>query len=94
VRIPRDLTGDELVKLLAPLGYRVTRQVGSHMRLTTLEPSEHSLTVPRHNPLRIGTLGEILNDVASHLGISRQELARRLFPKGSPLATSRPAHGL
>lgn len=79
MRIPRDLSGDDLVKLLAPFGYRVTRQVGSHMRLTTLEPSEHAVTVPRHNPLRIGTLANILNDVSSHLGISRSELAERLF---------------
>jgi len=79
VRIPRDLTGDELAKLLAPLGYHITRQAGSHMRLTAHEPSEHHLTIPRHNPLRVGTLGGILNDVAAHLNITRDELAARLF---------------
>jgi predicted RNA binding protein YcfA (HicA-like mRNA interferase family) len=79
VRIPRDLTGDDLAKLLAPLGYCVTRQTGSHMRLTTAEPSEHHLTIPRHDPLRIGTLGGILADVAAHLQTTRDELAQRLF---------------
>ena len=35
MRIPRDVSGDELAKLLKRYGYEVTRQVGSHMRLTT-----------------------------------------------------------
>ncbi|MEK7770741.1 MAG: type II toxin-antitoxin system HicA family toxin [candidate division NC10 bacterium] len=30
------------------MGYRVTRQTGSHLRLTTLERGEHHVTVPRH----------------------------------------------
>jgi hypothetical protein len=37
------------------------------------------VTVPRHNPLRVGILSEILNDVASYLGTSRDDLARELF---------------
>ena len=35
MRLPRDLAGLELVKLLRGMGYEVTRQTGSHMRLTT-----------------------------------------------------------
>ena len=34
-QIPRDLSGQDLVRLLAPFGYMVTRQTGSHVRLTT-----------------------------------------------------------
>jgi predicted RNA binding protein YcfA (HicA-like mRNA interferase family) len=79
VRLPRDISGDDLAKALSVLGYRVTRQTGSHMRLTTLEPGEHHLTVPRHNPLRVGTLNGILTDVATHLQVTRDELAQRLF---------------
>jgi predicted RNA binding protein YcfA (HicA-like mRNA interferase family) len=79
LRIPRDITGDDLVRLLAPLGYRVTRQTGSHMRLTTAEPSQHHITIPRHDPLRVGTLGGILGDIAAHLQITRDELAQQLF---------------
>ena len=37
MRIPRDLDGDELVKLLSQFGYEITRQVGSHIRLTTTQ---------------------------------------------------------
>jgi predicted RNA binding protein YcfA (HicA-like mRNA interferase family) len=35
VKLPRNLSGDDLAKALAKLGYGVTRQTGSHMRLTT-----------------------------------------------------------
>jgi predicted RNA binding protein YcfA (HicA-like mRNA interferase family) len=48
VRLPRDVSGDDLAKALGELGYRVTRQTGSHFRLTTLEGGEHHVTVPRH----------------------------------------------
>ena len=79
MRIPRDITGDQLVKALARLGYRVTRQTGSHMRLTIEEPTQHHITIPRHAPLRVGTLGGILAEVAGHLRIERDALMQRLF---------------
>jgi predicted RNA binding protein YcfA (HicA-like mRNA interferase family) len=34
MRLPRDLSGSDLVKALGRLGYRVTRQSGSHIRLS------------------------------------------------------------
>jgi predicted RNA binding protein YcfA (HicA-like mRNA interferase family) len=79
VRLPRDLSGNDLARVLRSLGYEVTRQTGSHMRLTTQENGEHHVTIPRHDPLRVGTLSAILTDVAQHFGMSRNELARRLF---------------
>ena len=33
-RIPRDLSGTELARKLGAYGYQVTRQTGSHVRLT------------------------------------------------------------
>jgi predicted RNA binding protein YcfA (HicA-like mRNA interferase family) len=44
-RLPRDVSGAELAKLLETFGYAVTRQKGSHLRLTTLESGEHHLTL-------------------------------------------------
>ena len=79
MRLPRDLTGDDLAKALRVLGYEVTRQTGSHMRLTTTENGEHHVTIPRHDPLRIGTLGGILGDVAAHFGQRRDEIVEQLF---------------
>ena len=50
------------------------------MRLTSAFMGyEHHVSVPRHNPLRIGTLSGILGDVAEYLQIDRDELVRQLF---------------
>lgn len=79
MRLPRDLSGSDLAQALHKLGYSITRQTGSHLRLTTHEHGEHHLTIPQHTPLRIGTLSAILADVATHLEISRDTLLERLF---------------
>jgi len=79
MRLPRDLGGEELARLLGRYGYYITRRTGSHMRLTTLRDGEHHVTVPAHKPLRVGTLSAILKDVADHLGIEREALLRSLF---------------
>jgi predicted RNA binding protein YcfA (HicA-like mRNA interferase family) len=74
VKLPRDLSGAELVKGLEKLGYAVVRQKGGHARLTTQRNGEHHITVPIHDALRIGTLAGILSDVAGHLGVDRDTL--------------------
>ncbi len=81
MRLPRSLSGTELGVLLGRhYGYVLTRQRGSHLRLTSnYRGYQHRVTIPRHDPLRVGTLSEILNDVASYLGTSRDDLARELF---------------
>lgn len=79
MKLPRDLSGAELVRALKKLGYETTRQTGSHVRLTTSQNSEHHVTVPAHPALRVGTLAAILDLVSAHFQISRDELIRRLF---------------
>jgi predicted RNA binding protein YcfA (HicA-like mRNA interferase family) len=79
VRLPRDLSGEELATLLGYYDYEVTRQTGSHMRLTTTRGGEHHITIPRHKSLRVGTLSSILRDVAEHLDIPRQTVIESLF---------------
>jgi predicted RNA binding protein YcfA (HicA-like mRNA interferase family) len=79
MRIPRDLSGADLVKHLGQLGYAVSRQTGSHIRLTSQVHGEHHVTIPKHDPLRIGTLAEILDSVAAHHGLSRETLLQRLL---------------
>ena len=81
MRLPRDLSGAELAKKLEILGYRITRQTGSHLRLTTERGGEHHITIPQHKDLRVGTLGAILNDIADHLGVNRDELIEMLFQR-------------
>jgi len=60
------------------LGYVVIRQKGSHVRLRHPGPPEHCVTVPLHNPLKIGTLHGILSDVAAMRSISLGDLATLL----------------
>ncbi len=79
MRLPRDLSGRNLAKALSKLGYEITRQTGSHIRLTTNRNGEHHVTVPDHGPMRVGTLGAIVGDIARHHGVDRDALARALF---------------
>ena len=79
MRIPRDITGHDLIKYLKPYGFVVTRQTGSHIRLTTDRNGQHHITVPNHDPLKIGTLSAILTDVAAHLNMSKDGLMQELF---------------
>lgn len=79
MRLPRDLSGAELVTRLGRLGYTVSRQTGSHMRLSCTEPGQHHVTIPAHDPLRIGTLAAILDAVGRHHALDRNTLLQRLF---------------
>ncbi len=54
------------------------RQTGSHIRVTTQKNGTHSLTIPAHNPLKIGTLSSILNDVANHFSMTKETLLEHL----------------
>jgi len=41
MRIPTDVDGEKLSQLLSKFGYEITRQTGSHIRLTTTRKGEH-----------------------------------------------------
>ncbi|MFN9870485.1 MAG: type II toxin-antitoxin system HicA family toxin [Cyanobacteriota bacterium] len=79
MKIPRDLNGADLAKRLAVYGYSITRQSGSHMRLSrqTADGQQH-LTIPAHKPMRVGTLRQILKDVASQSGVSLEEVVQAI----------------
>lgn len=78
-KIPRNLAGQDLIKKLKKLGYKATRQTGSHIRVTTKENGTHHLTIPNHTPLKIGTLSNILKDIANHFQLSKVELLSKIF---------------
>ena len=82
MKLPRDVSGEELTSRLRRLGYEVSRRTGSHMRLVRIDKTEHRVTIPSHDPLKVGTLNGILKDIAVHLGISRDELVRLLWRTG------------
>ena len=79
MKIPRSIGGSELAQALQRYGYRVTRQTGSHLRLTTQHGGEHHATIPAHESLRVGTLSAILAEVAAHLQRDKQALMRELW---------------
>ncbi|MEK6565047.1 MAG: type II toxin-antitoxin system HicA family toxin [Candidatus Omnitrophota bacterium] len=79
MKLPREISGEELAKLLKKYGYEITRQTGSHMRLTTILQGEHHITIPAHKSLKIGTLSSILSDIATHLKIEKSSLIKELF---------------
>lgn len=78
-RLPRDLSGTELIRALERQGYVVTRSVGSHARLTHPGPPEHHLTIPRHDALKVGTLSAILDDLGQAWKMDRIQVLRHLF---------------
>lgn len=77
-KIPRNITGQKLCKLLKKYGYEKTRQTGSHIRLIKSSNPVHNITVPDHRPIKIGTLNKILSDIATHLNVSKNELINNL----------------
>ena len=79
MKIPRDLSGQDLIKYLKSYGYAVSRQTGSHIRLTTEQNGQHHITIPNHDPLKIGTLSAILNDISTHFNKTRDQLLQEFF---------------
>ena len=80
MKLPRDLAGRELARVLGKVfGYQVTRETGSHLRLTTQAGGQHHLTIPDHDSLRVGTLAAALGEVCTHFRLERDEVVRRLF---------------
>lgn len=71
MKLPRDLSGEEVVRALRRLGFIVRRQVGSHIRLVR---GEARVTVPAHGALVPGTLKSILRQA----GVSVEELLAAL----------------
>jgi predicted RNA binding protein YcfA (HicA-like mRNA interferase family) len=78
MKLPRNIGGQSLVNGLRRVGYEVTRQKGDHVRLTTHRNGQHHVTVPLHDPVKVGTLASILDGTASHLKMDRDELLNQM----------------
>lgn len=82
MRLPRDLSGHELAKILRRYGYEIIRQTGSHLRLkSSIRGVDHYTTIPAHNALKLGTLNGIISSVAAYLEIDRSQLVQELFER-------------
>lgn len=78
MKLPRDLSGPDLIAALGRLGYTQTRQTGSHVRLTVSLPRQAHLTVPLARTIPVGTLAAILKDAAAHLDLTVEEILNRI----------------
>jgi predicted RNA binding protein YcfA (HicA-like mRNA interferase family) len=79
MKVPRDLSGTQLIKVLCrDWGYRQLHQEGSHVILQTETPGHQRLSIPNHNPLRVGTLNSIVRAVATHKELDRQTILESL----------------
>ena len=79
MRLPRDLSGSELIKVLCKhYGYSRVDQEGSHVLLQTEQPRHHRIAIPEHKVLRLGTLNSILNAVARVQNIEKAEILDKL----------------
>jgi len=68
------LSGRELCKALARIGYEIDHQTGSHIILRTQDPPHRRLTVPNHKEIAKGTLRALLRQA----GLTNEELLELL----------------
>lgn len=80
MKIPRDISASLLITSLSKIGYCVSHQKGSHIKLInkTLKV-EHHITIPNHSPIKIGTLNNILKEIADKIEIEKEDLIKKLF---------------
>jgi len=69
-KLPTDLSGQELIRILTRIGFVFQRQRGSHIILRRESPFAR-VSVPDHKVLRVGTLRTILREA----GLSVEQLA-------------------
>jgi predicted RNA binding protein YcfA (HicA-like mRNA interferase family) len=68
------VSGVDVVKALAKLGYELDHQTGSHMILRQRNPPYRRITVPRHREMAKGTLRAIIRDT----GLTVEEFMKLL----------------
>jgi len=75
VKIPRNLKGSYLANVLCrSWDYVIVHQQGSHIILETQIPQHQRISIPNHNPLRIGTVNSILRAISLHKQVSKQDI--------------------
>ena len=71
MKLPRDVSGGDAVKALRRLGFTVTRQEGSHIRMTK---ARFHVAVPNHREILPKTLQTLLRQA----GVSLEEFVDSL----------------
>ena len=79
MKLPRGLSGEDLAYCVGTATRSVVRRAAI-IRLTSSYKGEtHHITIPRHGSLKVGTVSAILSDVATYLGIERDDIIHTLF---------------
>ncbi len=72
------ISGADAVRAFEKIGYQVSRQRGSHIRLRDeSNPNHYPLTVPNHDELKPGLLRRLIRDA----GLSVDEFVQLLDQK-------------
>jgi len=77
--LPRGIFGRQLMRLAEELGYRYDRASSSHVVYVLERDGLQHICIPDHRELSLGTLNDLLKDMARQLGTSKAELIARLF---------------
>lgn len=77
--LPRGLSGRQLMRLAEQLGYSYSRSSGSHVIYVLQRNGVQHICIPDHRELSLGTLSDLLRDMAQQLGLSKAELITQLF---------------
>jgi predicted RNA binding protein YcfA (HicA-like mRNA interferase family) len=72
-RLPR-ISGRELAKALAKIGYQKDHQTGSHIILRRQQSPHRRLTIPDHREIAKGTLRHLIREA----GLTLEELLKLL----------------
>ena len=73
-KLPANISGEQLVKALAKIGYQRDHQTGSHIILRNNSHPFRRLTIPNHKELAKGTLRAIIRQA----GLTREEFLKLL----------------
>ncbi len=68
VKLPRDVSGREVVRAFEKIGYYVDHQKGSHIILKNVDRRLPRLSVPAHKTIRVGLLKKLIRDAGLAVG--------------------------
>jgi predicted RNA binding protein YcfA (HicA-like mRNA interferase family) len=79
MKVPRDISGSNLIAYMLSIGFQKVRQTGSHVRLEcTIDGEPYGITVPLHDPLKTGTLIHIVKEIAQKTGRDWESIMEKL----------------
>ena len=79
MKVPRNISGSDLISYLLTIGFKKIRQTGSHIRLECIiDGEQYGITVPLRDPLKTGTLTHIVKEIAQKTGRDRVSIMEEL----------------